>query len=498
MGEFLSGGEEQLRARGEDTSAPEAGDATCLSVLEALDEDLDAYLDRELADAPDADDAPEEDSDEEDADELRALLTLAEEEIRWLAQSPETAFSDAERAGAPVLIPAWMRENPSVAVAEPVRPAWAHAQVPSPPAPSRSLPWSQRASATPTRPNLQERPWGVPMWEGPPRTPHRGLDIVSGVLLGVAVVGALAAGMLVVASVRLWEVGTFRQVEVAELRAGAQRPSLADTRVPVESADLGTPVVRPEMRAPPPPVVGAIPSVTSSTSVGDIASTLQAPPAAPTLAAPASRATLDDTDALARRDTLAVTSRVRRAEEEAVEQEASKPAPEEAQASVQELTFEEDAAPEDSTPPPQEEAAVEEEAAESELDEEFARELGFADEAASEEPEPTAARTVYVPPELGEKEHLTADDVQQVVVAHQPDVTECLHKHAADSLLEKGGHFVVSWSVQPSGETTDVAMDTPALRSTPVASCIEGVVRGWKFPMHAVRMPAPIHFPFVF
>ncbi|WP_338871684.1 AgmX/PglI C-terminal domain-containing protein [Myxococcus stipitatus] len=165
---------------------------------------------------------------------------------------------------------------------------------------------------------------------------------------------------------------------------------------------------------------------------------------------------------------------------------------------VQEMTFEDSSSLEDSATAAQDEAVDEESAAESELDEEFARELGFADEAANEDTEPTAARTVYVPPELGEKEHLTADDIQQVVVANQPAITECLREHAADSLLEKGGHFVVSWSVQPGGETTDVAMDTPALRSTPVARCIEGVVRGWKFPMHAVRMPAPIHFPFVF
>ncbi|AGC41834.1 hypothetical protein MYSTI_00484 [Myxococcus stipitatus DSM 14675] len=493
MGEFLSGGEEGLRARGEDTPAPEAGDAACLGVLEALDADLDAYLDRELVD-----DAPEEDSEEDDADDLSALLTLAEEEIRWLARSPETAFAEAERAGAPLLIPAWMRENPAVAVAEPVRPAWAHAQVPSPPASSRSLPWSQRASAAPARPNLQERPWGIPMWEGPPRTPHRGLDIVSGVLLGVAVVGALAAGMLVVASVRLWEVGTFRQVEVAELRAEAQRPALADTQVPVAPASPVAPPRPMEAREIPPPVVGAIPSVPSSTRVGDIASAIQAPPAEAPPAAAASLATMEATDALARQDTLAVTSRVRRAEEAAVEQEAPRSAQGEAQAPVQELTFEEEATPEDSTLSSRDEAVVEEEAAESELDEEFARELGFTEEAAPEASEPTAARTVYVPPELGEKEHLTADDIQQVVVANQPAVAECLHQHAAESLLEKGGHFVVSWSVQPGGETTDVAMDTPALRATPVASCIEGVVRGWKFPMHAVRMPAPIHFPFVF
>ncbi|WP_342378211.1 AgmX/PglI C-terminal domain-containing protein [Myxococcus stipitatus] len=493
MGGFLSGGEEGLRARGEDTPAPESGDATCLSVLEALDADLDAYLDRELVD----EDASEEDSEveAEDGEDLRALLTLAEEEIRWLARSPETAFADAERAGAPVLIPAWMRENPSVAVAEPVRPAWAHAQVPSPPAASRSLPWSQRASAAPARPNLQERPWGVPMmWEGPPRTPHRGLDIVSGVLLGVAVVGALAAGMLVVASVRLWEVGTFRQVEVAELRAGVQRPALGDIHAPVESVGVGTPVAQPaEARDIPPPVMGAVPSVPSSTRVSDIASAIQAPPAEASPAAPVALATTEATEALARRDTLAVTSHVRRTEEAPrSEQDASR-------APVQELTFEEDAPAEDSAEASLEEAAVEEEASpESELDEAFARELGFTEEAAPESSESTAARTVYVPPELGAKEHLTADDIQQVVVANQPAVAECLHRHAAESLLEKGGHFVVSWSVQPGGETTDVAMDTPALRSTPVASCIEGVVRGWKFPMHAVRMPAPIHFPFVF
>lgn len=531
MGELLSGGEEQVRARGADGSTPPACDATSAwppapGGEDAWGDDLDAYLERELSDAPDAEDAGS--SEEEDSAELRVLLSLAEEELRWLTEPPSTESPEEERAAAPVMIPAWMRENPSVAVAEPVCPAWAHARVPSPPpVASRGFMWSQRAAA-PARPNLQERPWGVPMmappaygWDGSALVSRRGLDIVSGVLLGVAVVGALAAGMLVVASVRLWDVGAFRPVGIVSSREGMERLPLAGTRAPMDAAGSVVAGREGAQRLESPEtgvVVGAIPSVPSmstsdlvaassmrdvaaATNVGDIAAGLHAPAAQ--VLAPESLSTADSAEALAREDTLAVASRVRHSPVDTTAREV----PESAQGesvdaanvgAVQEMTFEDTSSPEDSATSTQDEAVDEESAAESELDEEFARELGFADEAANEDTEPTAARTVYVPPELGEKEHLTADDIQQVVMANQPAITECLREHAADSLLEKGGRFVVSWSVQPGGETTDVAMDTPALRSTPVARCIEDVVRGWKFPMHAVRMPAPIHFPFVF
>ena len=64
--------------------------------------------------------------------------------------------------------------------------------------------------------------------------------------------------------------------------------------------------------------------------------------------------------------------------------------------------------------------------------------------------------------------------------------------------MEKGGRFMVRWSILPSGDTSGVSMDTDTLKATPLAHCIEDVVRRWKFPAHQVRMQEPIRFPFVF
>jgi hypothetical protein len=183
---------------------------------------------------------------------------------------------------------------------------------------------------------------------------------------------------------------------------------------------------------------------------------------------------------------------------------------EEADAPVSELSFDEAGADEESATPSEDgdteagqEATVSSaetrpKNAYSELDEDFARELGFTDDAEKKAVDPSASRTVYVPPAPDAKQHLTPDDVKAVVVANQPAITACIRQHARGTPVEGGGRFTVRWSVLPSGDTSGVAMDTDALRATPLARCIEDVVRRWKFPAHQVRMEEPIRFPFVF
>ncbi|MCP3065467.1 AgmX/PglI C-terminal domain-containing protein [Myxococcus sp. K38C18041901] len=663
MGELLTGGEEQFRAR--DMGAPEteglgpedANDA--LNVMEALEGDLDAYLDRELT-VGEVVDSPSR----EVTEGMRALLELAEEETRWLADLPAPSCSDEESEAVvtmesvPVVIPEWMRANPQVSVADPVRMAWSY---------SKEAPRGVRATRTSEAPlNLQERPWGIPLvppseqegsgaegarndWDGAiapgmsnPWSATKGLvahgsgaqasrrsrDVVSGVLLGVAGVGVVAAGMLVVASVRIWEQGSSLSAPDARAGVGDARaalavgsvagasvnaaassmqaagsyaggaagasPSAADVRVdglagssmqaagsyagsaagaspnamgsqvvslagssPHASGSYvgGAPnamgsqvggLVGPSPHASGSYVGGAagtspsaavIPGVSTWVGIGSTGSVgvLRPVPseawslggvpgvsggaALPRLAGvgaqgsrvdanahPTANMGPSNADLMARRDTQAVKNGERRSRvEPPAPVPTAKPAAPAvaavATAAVQEMTFDEpdtsnDAytAPADTGDDP--DAANE---PESELDEEFARELGFTAEADAQAEEDTApTRTVYVPPALEAKQHLTPDDVKQVVLANQPAITTCLRQHAADTSAEKSGRFVMRWSVQPSGETTNVGMDTQALRATPLAGCIEGVVRGWKFPVHTVRMQEPIRFPFVF
>nr|WP_242594419.1 AgmX/PglI C-terminal domain-containing protein [Corallococcus exiguus] len=138
----------------------------------------------------------------------------------------------------------------------------------------------------------------------------------------------------------------------------------------------------------------------------------------------------------------------------------------------------------------------------SEIDEDFARELGFTDEA--ESPEASASKqaqekTVYIPPApTSEREQLAASDITNVVVTNQPAIATCVQNFKAGTSLENGGRFQMRWSVDTAGTVSGVAMETDALKGSPLAGCIEDQVRGWKFPVHRVAMNTPVHYPFVF
>ncbi|MFY1828801.1 AgmX/PglI C-terminal domain-containing protein [Myxococcus fulvus] len=589
MGELLTGGEERFRAR--DMGAPEteglvpedANDA--LNVMEALEGDLDAYLDRELtvgegevADSPSR----------EVTEGMRALLELADEETRWLAELPAPSCSDdaseavATLESMPVVIPEWMRANPEVSIADPVRMAWSY---------SKEAPRRVRATGGSEAPlNLQERPWGIPLvpasamdgrgaegarndWDGAiapgmsnpwsgtsgvvaygsgAQASRRSRDVVSGVLLGVAGVGVVAAGMLVVASVRIWEQGTSPSAPHARAGASASQGdargvgatggvagasvNAADSSMHASDSKVGGAVgalpnamdahsggVRPGvstwaglgsqgsvgvLR----PVdteawsLGGVPGASAGAALPSLASVGTQGASGDTNARPTSSAGPSHADLMAHRDTQAVKNGERRSRVEPpapvpTAKPAAPAAAAVATAAVQEMTFDEPDTSNDSYTAPADTGDDSDAASEpeSELDEEFARELGFTEEADAQAEEDAApTRTVYVPPALEARQHLTPEDVKQVVLANQPAITACLRQHAADTSAEKSGRFVMRWSVQPGGETTNVAMDTQALRATPLAGCIEGVVRGWKFPVHSVRMQEPIRFPFVF
>ncbi|MCP3098318.1 AgmX/PglI C-terminal domain-containing protein [Myxococcus sp. K15C18031901] len=589
MGELLSGDEGRFRTRGVGTPGATHAHADAeplgldepMSVTEALDEDLDAYLDRELRIEPREEDVTPDgdDSSREPSAGMRALLELAEEETRWLGGLPAPGGMEPPDATSPVVLPAWMRANPRLRIAMPVRAPWAH------PVDDVASERESRGDAAgafdhgaDARPglNLQQQPWGLRM--GPPMPlapevsrarPQRRFDLMSGMLLGVAAVGVVAAVILGVLSLRILKYGGpvartgFSGADLHGVPGGggeARSPvgptaGLGQELAPVNGTSSGQ-VTSPGGEPASPR--GVVPSPGASTqamsSGAGLASTPGAPPSQaqpahvgtglssppgastpPSLAVsrgsllplaggvsvpgaevrgaanglhaggtatggtqlPRAVSGTPGAELMARRDTLAVKNAPRRARDVSEPSAAPPAATPAAPPAVQELSFDSGEASDDDTASVATEAV--EAAVETGPDEEFARELGFteeADAARAEEAAPT--RTVYVPPALDGKASLTPDDVRQVVVAHQPAITACIRRHAQDTKGEEGGRFTVRWSVLPSGETTDVAMDTASLRSTPLAGCIEGVVRGWKFPEHHVRMSEPIRFPFVF
>ncbi|WP_240359621.1 AgmX/PglI C-terminal domain-containing protein [Pyxidicoccus trucidator] len=670
MGELLSGAEGQFRGQGmgtPGTTSPAGGahgpvPGVPLSVEDALDGDLDAYLDRELFVHQGAGVEASEASPATTASgSMRALLDLAEQESQWLKTLPPPSVDVLPEPEEPAVeIPEWMRMSPGVKVTTrfsemlaPVDPASvqghaeaAHGGVGTDAAGLPMTPWSvpvsaQQASATPAYPGnllpgIAPPPPGVPLpsWGHPHAAPMaqypqqwgmplpthvepKRVGMKPGAFLGAAAVGALAAGMLVVAGLHFREhltgTGTTQGVSSmagtaqagstgavvgtvqvgnsgtlppgmagaaqlgstsavagtaqvgstgalpsglagvaqagstgmngeAQVGTGALLPSGgvgvaqlggAGTGVPSGvngeaqaggiagpagipgAAQAGQPLVTGAQGQPQPGAPGAgtsaaqqaaasVSGTVLSTAQGDVQGAANGLRAQQPTTGPMSGSAVGGTT-LTSGQPATVALRMPSARKVAAKTVvASRPADTEEEAEDQDSSehnfneSESSAADEESITA---EAAEAEEAEEqqSELDEDFARELGFTEDAEQKAAKPAVPeRTVYIPPAPDAKEHLTPEDVKAVVVTNQPAITACIRQHAKGTPVEGGGRFLVRWSVLPSGDTSSVSMDTDTLKATSLAHCIEDVVRRWKFPAHQVRMAEPIRFPFVF
>ncbi|WP_141621688.1 AgmX/PglI C-terminal domain-containing protein [Myxococcus sp. AB036A] len=513
MDELLSGAEGQFRTQGKGTPGALEPRGT-VSVSEALEGDLDAYLDRELLEACEDDAAVEDPAPVTDVSaSMRALLALAEEETEWLERLPSSTSHMLDVLPEPTVeIPEWMRTSPGAKTVT-----------------------SLGALLPPRAENVLARAPDAPMWGDAPPHAHlesarwrgasvsetgRVLGLRPGELMGAAAVGALAAGLMLVAGlyVRGDFTGTQVSVDDAIRRTanGAVLGASGDARAGLSSAGAGaamsghaigasTPTQAAVSGSSPDAALAAASSVAVSSTQPGMGSTLLQDAANGLRASvPASEPARNPGTPVA--ESLAVVSPApikRKAPAKPDEAAALPPAPVELDFGD---TGAEGAASQDAiatSPGDVAAEAVEEDTSEkgpyADLDETFARELGFTEDAdaelsKAEEP----PRTVYVPPAVDVKEHLTPEDVKQVVLTNQPAITACLRSHAQGTPMEAGGRFMVQWSVLPSGETLNVSMDTAALRATPLSRCIEDVVRRWKFPVHQVRMQEPIRFPFIF
>ncbi|WP_141594486.1 AgmX/PglI C-terminal domain-containing protein [Myxococcus sp. AB056] len=511
MDELLSGAEGQFRTQGKGTPGALEPRGT-VSVSEALEGDLDAYLDRELLEACEDDAAVEDPAPVTDVSaSMRALLALAEEETEWLERLPSSTSHMLDVLPEPTVeIPEWMRTSPGAKKVT-----------------------SLGALLPPRAENVLARAPDAPMWGDAPPHAHlesarwrgasvsetgRALGLRPGELMGAAAVGALAAGLMLVAG--LYVRGDFTGTQVSADEAirrtanGAVLGTSGDARAGLSSAGAGAAMSGHAIGAStstqavvsgssPDAALAAASSVAVSSTQPGMGSTLLQDAANGLRASgPASGPARNPGTPVA--ESLAVVSPApiqRKAPAKPDEAAALPPAPVELDFGD---TGAEGGASQDAiatSPGDVAVEAVEEDTSEkgpyADLDEAFARELGFTEDAElskAEEP----ARTVYVPPAVDVKEHLTPEDVKQVVLTNQPAITACLRSHAQGTPMEAGGRFMVQWSVLPSGETLNVSMDTAALRATPLSRCIEDVVRRWKFPVHQVRMQEPIRFPFIF
>ncbi|MFL5345489.1 MAG: AgmX/PglI C-terminal domain-containing protein [Hyalangium sp.] len=518
---------------------------------EALDTELDAYLDRELSVQPDPALKPSPAA-EKSAERLQSVLSMAAEEEQWLRTLPPPeapAESAIELEAGECPIPAHLKPKPAPEVelappAEALRPetSWV-----APPAPLPGL------AAVPY---LSQPGQLLPVALVPaPAAPNRTLWVVSGVLVGVSTASLLVVGML-------WMVRNSlpdrTQVAAAYMPAGSvtavQPPPSAPAPEPVLSVKDS-----PRSRPPEPLVAdwhatteGATSALPGPVVPGRLSASREPPPApaAPTAnpepqaaptpgtivqaAASAEPKAVAEPVAIARAaqqpsrpveatggkapavtrssEPLVASTKAETVKPRETAQARRAPATQERQArrdledppledTQEETPFMQPppvapAPVAKAEPPP---AAPPETSEYDEFDKEFARKLGFTGKPVQKAPESKGVKSVWIPPAPGEtiQESLTPEDIQKVVVTNQPAITSCIRRNKDAIPGLSGGKFMMRWFVSPDGSTYGVAMETQALRGTALATCIEGLVKDWKFPKHQNQM-GPIRFPFIF
>jgi hypothetical protein len=457
-------------------------------VKEALDTELDAYLDRELRVQPVPEVKPSPGT-QKPAERLQSVLSLAAEEEQWLRTRPPPE--------APAVNPIAL-EVGECPIPEHLKPKPVSEVEPTPPveAPHMEAPWAPSPAPLPglaPAPYLAQPGYHLPAAPvAPPTAPNRTLWVVSGVLVGVSTASLLVVGML-------WMV----------------RNSLPDRTQEVASEALPGPMVPERMTAsheppPPPPAPTATPEPKAAPTPGATAQATATPePSRPAEAtgdkappvvrgsepsvASTKAETVKPREVVQARRTPAKQERqaLRDAEDSSLEdtQEEAPSTQQPAVAAVPSPVVK--AAPKSAAPP--------ETSEDDEFDKEFAQKLGLDDKPAQKAPESKGVKSVWIPPEPAQDlpETLTPKDIQSVVVANQPAIASCIRRAKEATPGLSGGKFVMRWSVYPSGSTYGIAMETEEMRGTALDACIEGLVKDWKFPKHRTQM-GPIRFPFVF
>ncbi|SEU27571.1 AgmX/PglI C-terminal domain-containing protein [Stigmatella erecta] len=408
---------------------PELESAVSADVHDALGEDLDAYLDRELLRPP----APKPASravmaPRKPRKSLQGMLALAAEEERWLCSEPgpegQSESPPLLREAAPGKKPPEVSETQTPQVLLPEL-AWGSEPAPLSEAESASLqkPWQTLEDTL--RPPAPRRRLGPVLWG-----------------MGVLGMGALGVG----AACAFWAMrpAVLRSQEVSEA-AAPTGPVAVVAQAPAEPERVPEP---PRLKPPVRQTVAAAEPARDLPKAPGPAAVKAAPPAvAPVAKAP----------------------------------------------------------PTPTAPEPSKLDSAEE------LDAEFAQKLSVADKRSAPAPERKRAAPGWGPSKVEEEdlgdssdvshrgelpERLEPSEIQSVVVANQPAIASCIRRHK-EATGSEGGSFVLRWTILASGSTAQVGMASEEMRGTPLARCIEGLVRGWKFPRHRVQQ-APIQFPFRF
>jgi hypothetical protein len=122
---------------------------------------------------------------------------------------------------------------------------------------------------------------------------------------------------------------------------------------------------------------------------------------------------------------------------------------------------------------------------------------------ADAEPPPEAKpkrSTVYIPDAPGSggdiPDQLSMADVMQYVRDQKPAIVDCVKKQRTKD-ADSTGTLVMHWTILTSGKTSGISVQSDEFKSTYLASCMTGLIKGWTFPRHKSAQD-PINFPFKF
>lgn len=111
----------------------------------------------------------------------------------------------------------------------------------------------------------------------------------------------------------------------------------------------------------------------------------------------------------------------------------------------------------------------------------------------------TKKSSVYIPPAPGAvdvPDKLQQSDIMSVVLGNRSAIKRCVDEQKKQN-PGMTGRLVMRWTIKPTGKTSGVSVRTAEYKSTYLASCISGLVKGWSFPRHKTQ-GEPIDFPFTF
>jgi hypothetical protein len=388
-----------------------------------------------------------------------ALSSLVAEEEAWLhrAREKRQERGAGEAVPAPDAVEAVAPVAPAVepVVAPPVAPEVAVAPVPVVPVMEDEVP--TEVTPPPVAPDVR---------------PQRSRWLMLGGLLGTGVLGALAGALMM------------RPAERSEPVTQPQAPAVA---APAPAVVAPAPVVAAPAPTPAPggaaPVAPA-PAVAAPVAAAPAPAVAAPPPAvvtpAPVVAAPPPVAAATP----APQPVPVAAPPVEKAPAVVAKKESPVSRPVEKVARLPERTVPR------SEPVPEKKKVAAVERSDDELDDDFARELGFTSQSSRQK-----KSTVE---DDGRPESLSTSDILQVVAGHKGDVVSCIQQHSPPKPESGQGRFVVRWRLRTDGGTTDVLLEDEHLKGSPFAKCIESQVRSWKFSPHRVQRREPVRFPFTY